>query len=224
MTHEVVTVRPETSIADLAKLMLENHISGIPVTESGRLIGIVTEGDLMRRAELAARQWPWQAAPAASAEEQAQAYVKARGLKVRDVMTLGVVTIGEREPLDEIARVFQERGIKRAPVVHDGRLVGIVSRANLLQGLATAKATEETDPGDAEIRSAIMAAARDEAGVRAPLVDVTVANGIAHLWGNVASEAEREAVRVAAETTKGVREVRNHLRLLPSTRVEWKPE
>jgi CBS domain-containing protein len=224
MTHEVVTVGPETSIADLAKLMLEYHISGIPVTEAGRLIGIVTEGDLMRRAELAARQWPWQAAPAASAEEQAKAYVKARGLKVRDVMTLGVVTIGEREPLDEIARVFEERGIKRAPVVHDGRLVGIVSRANLLQGLATAKATEETDPGDAEIRSAIMAAARDEAGVRAPLVDVTVANGIAHLWGNVASEAEREAVRVAAETTKGVREVRNYLRLLPSTKVEWKPE
>jgi CBS domain-containing protein len=224
MTAGVVTVGPETGVAEAARLMLDRRISGVPVVdESGRLAGILTEGDLMRRAELTTERRPWWLAPAASPEEKSDAYVKAHGLKVKDVMTKDVATIDEHEPLDRIAMLFEERHIKRAPVMRDGRIVGIVSRANLLQGLASS-GVSGTAPDDHAIRSAILQAAQEDAGVRASLVDVTVANGVAHLWGNVASESERNAVRVAAENAEGVREVRDHLRILPPSVLAWKPE
>ena len=224
MTREVVTVSPGTSVPELARLMLDRRISGVPVVdESGRLVGLVSEGDLMRRVELVTERRPWWADPAASAEETARAYVKAHGLKARDVMTANVVTIDEHEPLDRIAMLFEARGIKRAPVLRDGKIVGIVSRANLLQGLA-ASAAGGVGPDDASIRSTIMATAAEEAGVRASLVDVTVANGVVHLWGNVASQAERDAIRVCAETAEGVRAVRDHLRILPPSVFSLKPE
>ncbi len=224
MTADVVTVGPETPVGEAAQLMLDRHISGVPVVDGeGRLIGILTEGDLMRRAELITERRPWWLALASSPEEKAQAYVKAHGLKVADAMTKDVASVDEDAPLDRIAMLFEERGIKRAPVLRDGAIVGIVSRANLLQGIAAGR-TAKTAPDDHAIRSAIMGAVDAEAGVRATLVDVTVSDGVAHLWGKVASDAEREAVRVVAENTKGVREVKNHIRILPPSVLAWKPE
>ncbi|HEX9904908.1 MAG TPA: CBS domain-containing protein [Propylenella sp.] len=225
MTADVTTVAPGASIAEAARLMLDRRISGLPVVDrsSGQLVGLLTEGDLMRRAELVTERRPWWFALTSSPEERAQAFVKAHGLKVEDVMTKEVVTIDEHEPLERIAMLFEERGIKRAPVVRDGRLIGIVSRANLLQGVAAAK-IGGTGPDDSEIRSTILATAQADAGVRTPVVDVTVAGGVVHLWGNVASEAERDAIRVVAETAEGVREVHNHIRVLPPSVLEWKPE
>jgi CBS domain-containing protein len=224
MTTDVVTVSPETSVTDVARLMLDRRISGVPVVDNtGRLVGVISEGDLMRRAELITERRPWWEALAASPEEKAHDYTKAHSMKVSDVMTKDVVAIDEHEPLDRIAMLFEGKGIKRAPVVADGRLVGIVSRANLLQGLAAGKTTE-AGPDDNEIRSTILETAREDAGVRASLVDVTVHSGIVYLWGNVASESERDAVRVAAETAEGVREVRDHLRVLPPSLFVWKPE
>jgi CBS domain-containing protein len=220
MTAEVLTVGPETSVTDVAKLMLDRRISGVPVVDADRLVGIVSEGDLMRRAELITERRPWWLGLASSPEDQAKAYVKAHGLKARDVMTKEVVTIDERDPLDQVAMIFEELGIKRAPVMQGDKMVGIVSRANLLQGLAAGK-TGSTGPNDKAIRSAILAAAREDAGVRVPLVGVTVANGVVHLWGNVASEAESEAMRVVAETAEGVRQVHNHMKVLPSSVLEW---
>jgi CBS domain-containing protein len=223
MTSEVVTVGPDVGIAEVARLMLDRRISGLPVVDRGRLVGIVSEGDLMRRAELTTGGEPWWAAGSKSAEEKAKAYTKAHGMKVADVMTRDVVTIGENEPLDRIAMLFESRGIKRAPVVRDGKVVGIVSRANLLQGVASAGAGS-AGPGDEAIRRAILATAQGEAGVRASLVDVTVADGVAHLWGNVVTEAERKALRICAEQTKGVREVKDHLRVIPPSVVSLEPE
>ncbi len=140
MTAEVVTVSPGTGIMDAARLMLDRRISGAPVVDDGgRLVGIISEGDLMRRAELTTEGQPWWLAAAASPEEKARAYTKAYGLTVGDVMTKDVVTIGEEEPLDRIAMLFEARGIKRAPVLRDGKIVGIVSRANLLQGVAAGR-------------------------------------------------------------------------------------
>ena len=209
MTTDVLTVTPETSIADAAKLMLDNHISGVPVVDQfGQLAGILTEGDLMRRAELETGKRPWWLALTSSPEKQAAAYVKAHGLKAKDVMTKNVVTIDEDETLDRIAMVFEEHGIKRAPIVREGKIIGIVSRANLLQGLATGKAGD-AGPSDRQIKSAILATAQEEAGVRVPLVDITVANGVVHLWGNVDSESERDAIRLVAENTEGVRKVQS---------------
>jgi CBS domain-containing protein len=223
MTRDVVTVGPTTTVTELARLMLDRRISGVPVVDdSGKLVGLVSEGDLIRRAELISGR-PWWVADGASPEEVAKAYVKTHGLRAGDIMSTEVVTIDEHEPLDRIAMLFEARGIKRAPVVRDGKLVGIVSRANLLQGLA-ASAAGGVGPDDAAIRAAIMEAASGEAGVRASLVDVTVASGVVHLWGNVASKDERDAVRVCAETAEGVKQVRDHLRIMPPSVVALEPE
>ena len=224
MTPNVITVTPETSVKDAAQLMLDRQISGLPViTDAGELVGMITEGDLMRRAELVTARRPWWLASASSPEQQAEAYIKAHSLKAEDVMTRDVVTIDEHDPLDRIAMIFEKSRIKRAPVVNGDRVIGIVSRANLLRGLVAAK-TGDADPGDKAIRSEILERVREDAGVRDSLLDVTVAKGVVYLWGNVASEAEREAVRVVAETTEGVRKVQNHIRLIPPSIVSWKPE
>jgi len=224
MTTSVVTVSPETDIAEAVKLMLDRQISGVPVIDSsGRLIGILTEGDLMRRAELVTGQQSWWINPISSPEQEAKAYVKAHGLKVKDVMTREVVTINEQEPLDRIAMVFEERGIKRTPVMRNGKIIGIVSRANLLRSLAVKKISDPA-PSDSKIRAAILATAAEDASIRVVLVDVTVDDGVVHLWGNTASEAEREAFRVVAENTTGVKEVQNHIRVLPRSNVDYKPE
>ena len=224
MTTTVATVAPEMGIAEAARLMLDWKISGVPVVDgSGHLAGMLTEGDLMRRVELVTGQRPLWSAPAISPEQEAKAYVKAHGLKVEDVMTKEVIAINEQDPQDRIALMFEERGIKRAPVVRDGKIVGIVSRANLLRSIAVGK-TGDTVPSDSEIKSAILRTAAEAAAVRVKLVDITVADGVVHLWGNVASEAERDAIRVVAENTDGVKEVQNHIRVLPSQSIDFKFE
>jgi CBS domain-containing protein len=221
MTEDVVTISPESSVGDAAALMLNRHISGIPVVDSSNnLIGIITEGDLMRRAEL---QFPPQPVSRTTTEKKAETYVKAHGLKVKDAMTKDVVTVGENETQEQIAMTLEERGIKRVPVMRDSRIIGIVSRANLLRCLATGKA-DAMNPSDSQIKSAIMTTAETDAAVRLSLVDVMVTDGVVHLWGHVATEAERDAISVVAENTGGVKVVKNHLRILPRSNFDYEPE
>jgi CBS domain-containing protein len=224
MTTAVVTVRPEATVADVARLMLDRHISGVPVVDDReRLVGIVTEGDLMRRAELTAGGEPWWQSLAASPEQKARAYVKGHGTTVRDVMTTDVVTIDENDPLDRIAMIFEGRGIKRAPVLRGGKIVGIVSRANLLQGMVAGQ-NREAGPDDQAIRTAILTKLREEAGVRDTLLSITVAEGQVDLWGNLGSEAEQHAARLIAQATPGVVGVHDHTRLIPRSTTSWEPE
>jgi CBS domain-containing protein len=223
MTGSVLKVSPETSIAEAAKIMMANRISGLPVVDGdGHLLGIVTEGDMLRRSEILGEH-PWRSTPPAPSEERAEAYVKSHGNKVGDVMTREVVTIDENEPVDRVALLLESHGIKRVPVVKDGRIIGIVSRANLLRTLA-ATGARTAQPQDGQLRSAILTAIARDAGVRAELVDVTVSDGVAFLWGNVASEAEREAVRVIAENMHGITSVQNRIRVMPEGLVDYKPE
>jgi CBS-domain-containing membrane protein len=223
MTVSVVTVSPETSIAEAARIMMANRISGLPVVDGDdRLLGIVTEGDMLRRGEIFGER-PWWTAPSAPSEERAGAYVKSHGQKVKDVMTRDVVTVDGNEPVDRVAMLLESHGIKRVPVVKDGRISGIISRANLLRTLA-AGGVPAGKPQDSELRSAILTAISRDAGVRSELVDVTVSDGVAFLWGNVASEAEREAVRVTAENMRGISAVQNRIRIMPDGLVDYKPE
>ena len=224
MTVDVAAISSDCTIADAVKLMMDRRISGVPVVDDlEKLVGIITEGDLMRHTEMLTGRRPWWLKADASTEEEAAAFVKAHGRKVKDVMTRNVVTLDENDSHDQIALILEKHGIKRAPVVKNGKIIGIVSRANLIRSLASA-IPAGTAPSDGQMRSAIMATASRDAGVRLSFIDVTVANGVAHLWGSAGSEAEREAIRVVAETTPGVSKVQNHIRILPPTDIEYLPE
>jgi CBS domain-containing protein len=222
MTTHVVTVRPDAGVREVARIMLEHGVSAVPVVdEEERPLGMVSEGDLMRRPETGgARPRCWWLALFAKPEARALDFVRSHGGQARDVMSDKLVTVGEEASLRDIATVLEEHRIKRVPVVRDGRIVGIVSRANLLHGLVAA-APEETAPGDEAIRDAILTKLRHEVGLRDLFLNVTVAGGIVHLWGDVPSEAERRAARVAAETAAGVAGVKDHLTVMASREAAW---
>jgi CBS domain-containing protein len=207
MTTKVITVTPDTPVEQVARILLEYRISGVPVVEaSGRIVGIVTEGDLMRRPELeTARRRPWWLGLIADERSRAEEYVKSHGSRARDVMTRNVVTVGEETPVSEIARLLERHRIKRVPVVRGGELVGIVSRANLIQGLA---AHREAPPApardDRSIREQITRILDREGLVTHAPLNVIVTNAVVELWGFVDSREERDAIRVAAEGVPGV--------------------
>lgn len=216
MTTDVITVSPDATVSHVAQLLLRHRISAVPVLEGGgKLVGIVSEGDLMRRAEAGTEpRRSWWLNLLARPEDLATDYVRSHARLVKDVMTRKIISVGEDESASRIAALLEEKRIKRVPVVKDGRLVGIVSRADLLHGIATAK-LDKTSQGDEEIRRAVISRMRDEAGVRDWLLNVTVSDGNVHFWGGIRSEAERRAARVAAETVAGVKTVEDHLTLVP---------
>lgn len=216
MSHEPITVTPQATVADAARLMLDRHISGLPVIDGkGKLVGMVTEGDLLRRAETGTeRHRPRWLELLLGPGRLAHDYVDAHARKVGDVMTQEIVSISPREPLEGVVTLMEKRRIKRLPVVAKGRLVGIVSRADLvralLHGLTQAK-TSKHPASDAEIRAAILAIVDKEPWGPRLSVDVTVKKGVAHLHGTVTDDRERTALKVAAGTVPGVKEVRDHL-------------
>jgi len=219
MTTNVITAREETSVQEIAGMMLKHRISGLPIVDADqRVIGIVSEGDLMRRAENQTEaRYPWWLAPFQSNAKQAIDFIKAHGLKARDVMTRRVITVKEDASLREIADVLEKHHIKRVPVTRHHQLVGIVSRSNLLHGLA---ATGNADlhpgtPDDRTIRANLMRALSDKAGIDSRAVNVIVENGVVRLWGLVETREEVKAAQVAAETTPGVKAVENNLGQMP---------
>ncbi|NIO40680.1 MAG: CBS domain-containing protein [Burkholderiales bacterium] len=217
MTTNVVSVGPQTSVRDIARTLLEHRISAVPVIDDAqRIVGIVSEGDLMRRSETeTGRPASWWLLLLSSPETRAEEYVKAHGRRAEEVMTNTVHTVGEDTTLEEVADILERRRIKRVPVVRDGKIAGIVSRANLLRGLVAAKVEVKTTVEDQTIRKAIMKSLEREAGVRDEFVNVIVSNGLVHLWGALFSEAERHATRLVVENTKGVRKIEDHLSVLP---------
>lgn len=217
MTSPVVTVGPETTVPTIAKLLIERQISAVPVVDQeGRVIGVVSEGDLMRRVEHAdERHRSWWLKLFSSPRDDAADYVRTHGRRAADVMTRDVATVSETAPLHEIAALLEERQIKRVPVIEGGRLVGIVSRANLLHGLAARREDAPVPTADDEvIRSRIQAALRQGIGMT-EFVSVVVKGGIVDLWGATESPEVKRAIKIAAETTEGVREVHDHVGVLP---------
>jgi CBS-domain-containing membrane protein len=217
MTRTIVSVDPGMPIGEIAKLMLERGISAVPVVDgSGQLIGMVSEGDLMRRTELATeKQRSWWLRMFVGDDYLAHEFVKSHGLKARDVMTRTVVTVDEATPVAEIVNLLEEHRIKRVPVMRDGKLVGLVSRANLLHALASAQVEPARSAGsDRAIQARIVAALKSQPWWSKRNCSVIVTDGVAHLWGNAESPEEREAFRVTAETTPGVRAVKNHVNVL----------
>lgn len=213
MVSPVITVRSSATLKDVAQLLLKRRISALPVLdEHGKLVGIVSEGDLLHRAEIGTerRRSRWLAI---LAEEQVLAtdYIKSHSTKVADIMTRKVITAAPDTPLQEIAMTMEKNDIKRVPIVRNGQLVGIVSRANLVQAVATSGTTLTIPLSDAAIRDKLMTRIRQEAWANAALLNATVSEGVVNLWGVAGSATERTAIRVAAETTPGVLAVNDHI-------------
>jgi len=215
MTTKVVTVQPDARVEHIAALLLEQRISGVPVVDAdGRLLGIVTEGDLIRRPELGTeRHRGWWLQLFGDERERAAEYARAHGSRAEQVMTRNVVTVTEDTSVGEIARLLEEHRIKRVPVVREGKVVGIVSRANLLQGLAAspAPAPPVRWMDDRSLREKVLRVLQQEGLAAYGPLNVTVTNGVAELWGLVESEEERRAIRVAVENVPGVAAVRDNL-------------
>jgi CBS domain-containing protein len=212
MTRNVISVTANEPIVRAARLMLENRISGLPVLDaSGELIGIVTEGDFLRRSELGTqRRRPRWLEFIIGPGRLAQEYVFASGKKVEDIMTPDPVTVTPNESLEDVVELMERRHIKRLPVMKSGQLVGIVSRANLMHALASlARDASAPAGGDSKIRDNILAAIGNQ--VWAPRVNVVVKNGSAELWGIITDERERQGLIVATENVPGVEQVHDHL-------------
>ena len=212
MTPKVISVGADETVVNAARLMLRHQISGLPVIDKeGELVGIVTEGDFLRRGELGTqrRRSKWLEFVLGPGK-LAQEYVQASSKKVEDVMTPDPRTIGEDESLETVVDMMERHRIKRIPVTRGGRVVGIISRANLMHALASlARDANPPTVDDSTIRDSIMATiARQD---WAPHVNVIVKDGVAELYGVVTDDRERQGLVVAAETVPGVKRVVDHL-------------
>lgn len=214
MSRAPITLGREATVREAIRLMLDNRISGLPVVgEAGELVGIVTEGDLLRRSETGTerRRRPWLdylLGPGRMADE----YVRSHGRKIEAIITHEVVSVGGDTPLAEIVELMERRHIKRVPVVERGILVGIVSRADLIAALARALDRESSaTAGDDEIRERVLVELARAAWAPRSGLSVTVSNGVVELNGVIFEEKEREALRVAAENVPGVKAVADRL-------------
>jgi CBS domain-containing protein len=213
MSKSVITVTPETRIIDAANVMLEKHLSGLPVVDTaGKLVGIVSEGDFIRRPEIGTqkRRGRWLGFLVGAGKSAAD-FAREQGRKVGEVMTKSPLTVTEDTSLAGIVELMEENNIKRLPVMRGDALVGIVTRANLLQAVASL-AREVPDPtaDDDHIRNRIVAALEKRDWCPFGL-NVIVRDGIVHLSGVITDERSRQGAIVAAENVEGVKTVHDHL-------------
>jgi CBS domain-containing protein len=213
MTKPVTTIEPGATIVEAAHLMLRQHISGLPVVdEAGALVGIVSQGDFLRRSEIRTerRRGRWLKFLLGSGRSAVD-FVHEHGRKISEIMTPSPATVTEDTPLGDIADLMEKRNIKRLPVVRGGKLVGIVTRTNLLQAVADlARDVPDPTADDDHIRERIIRA-MEKADWRPIGLNVIVRDGIVHLSGSILDERARQAAVVAAENVEGVRKVHDHL-------------
>jgi CBS domain-containing protein len=206
MTTKVITVAPETPVREIARLLHGGRISGVPVVDgAGKVVGIVSEGDLIGHAgAIGEQRRSWWLTLFSGDETLARDYAKAHGRTAADVMTTRVITVPATASLAEIAAELERHRIKRVPVVSDGRLVGIVTRSNLLQALATADVSRPATLDDRAIREKLTAELEAQPWTGMMTKNIVVENGVVHLFGFVRNEDERRAIRIAAENIPGV--------------------
>jgi len=214
MVRDVVTVGPDDDVADAIKLLAKYDVSALPVVEEDdRVIGIISEADLVRREEIGTekhRAWWLEALTPAST--LAEEFAKSHGRRVSEVMSTDIVSAAEDASLGEIATLLEKHRIKRVPILRDGRLVGIVSRSNLIQAVASAQAGNGIGAdGDRKIREELLDRLEDQSWTDFGSRNVIVAGGVVHLWGLVGSAEERKALLALAEEVPGVNSVSDEM-------------
>ena len=218
MTPQVITVGADTTIVKAVNMMLRHHISGLPVVDAaGKLIGIVSEGDFIRRAETGTqhKRGRWLTF-LAGADRIAVEFAHEHGRKVGEIMTPNPVTVTEATPLDQVVQIMESHNIKRLPVMRGDLMVGILTRSDFLAAVAgLARSTPGPSANDDHIRGKVIAAIA-QAPWRPCRLNVTVHDGIVSLGGVIKKETARKAAIVAAENVAGVRKVQDHLSLAPA--------
>jgi CBS domain-containing protein len=214
MVQDVVTVGPDEDVAKALQLLVDHDISALPVVDGERhVIGILSEADLLHREKIGTekhRAWWLEAVTPASV--LALDYAKSHGRKVAELMSEDVISADEDTSLSELANILEKNRIKRVPILKDGKLVGIVSRSNLIQALASAPSQPENDQlADRGIRSAILARLAEQSWTDFGERNIVVTNGVVNLWGLVGSPEEHKALLALAESVPGVREVSDEM-------------
>jgi CBS domain-containing protein len=217
MVRDVITVHADTDVAEAIKLLSEHDISALPVVDAqDHLIGIISEADLIHRVEIGTeRHHPWWLEAVSGAATLAAEFAKSHGKRVGELMTTDVVFATEDTPISEIAALLERKRIKRVPITrHGNKLVGVVSRSNLIQALASAidhDGGEESERRDREIRRDLLAQLKEQSWTDFGSRNVIVSDGVVHLWGLVSSEPERKALIALAEGVPGVRRVSDEM-------------
>ncbi len=214
MTRDVISIDPDATVLQAARLMLQHHISGLPVIDkSGTLVGVLSEGDFLRRRETRterrrSRWLEFLMGPGKIAAE----YSHSHGSKVAEVMTRDVQTVDVATPLEDIVDVMERRRIKRVPVICGGLVVGIITRSNLMHAMVSlARVAQPAAKDDAAIREQLLKEIQKEQWAPAATANVVVHDGVVELWGVIIDERQRDALKVAAENIAGVKEVKDHL-------------
>ncbi len=215
MTREVISATADMSVESVAHLMLQHHLSGLPVLDAaGKLVGIITEGDLLRRVELGTGRKRSKLYGLFAPASVAQDYVLANGRRAGEIMTRDILAVAPATPVDEIVDIMEQRHIKRIPVVEQGQIAGIVSRADLLKVLLTKmRDVPRQDLPDDEIASHVLAEIRKQPWSTRN-AGVTVDNGIVHLHGIIYDHREHIAMRVAAANAPGAKGICDELQCI----------
>lgn len=220
MTEKVVSILPTDSVFDAAELMLDADVSALLVVNDRReVVGIISEADLIRRAETdTAPRKSWLLRILESDASAARALASTHVRRVADIMTKEVITATEDTALADLVERMQRHHVKRMPIVRGGVLVGVVSRADLVRAvLCREPECLDARPDDRELRNAVVAALGGHGGSPRTPLTVVSQEGVAHLWGLVESPEARETCRAIVEGVPGIRQVRNHIRLAPAS-------
>jgi CBS-domain-containing membrane protein len=206
MVRDVITVKPDTDVAAAIKLLVEHDISALPVVdEDGTVVGVLSEADLVRRTEIGTeKQRPWWLEALTPGSVLAEEFAKSHGRRVSEIISPHVVSAPEDASLGEIATLLEKHRIKRVPIIKDGKLVGIVSRSNLIQAMASSLQPDPTAEADRRIRLELLSRLSNQKWTDFGSRNVIVSGGVVHLWGLVSSPEERTALVALAEGVGGV--------------------
>jgi CBS domain-containing protein len=214
MTRDVITIDPDSTVLQAARVMLQHHVSGLPVVDgNGNLVGVLSEGDFLRRRETKterrrSRWLEFLMGPGRIAAE----YSHSHGSKVSEVMSTDVQSVEQDAALEDIVELMERKRIKRVPVLCGGQLVGIITRSNLMRAMVSlARTAQPVSKDDAAIREKLLAEMQHEKWAPLATVDIVVHEGVVELWGVIVDERQRTALKVAAENIPGVKAVIDHL-------------
>ena len=218
MTKDMVKVGPDATVGDIAALLVQHRIGAVPVvSNTQQLIGIVSQTDLVHRSETGTeKKRKWWLELFVDPDAMAREYVKSHGHKAQDVMTRLVVSVSENASLAEVADVLDTHRIRQVPVVSEGRLVGMISRADLVRALAEASITAPaTRPDNGALQKAIWDEIKSQPWLKSAFVNLAVRDGVVELWGAVESDEQHRALKVLVEGVSGVEKVEDNVTLLP---------